>query len=280
LIVLVRQPGDFRITGNSVLKYIDHNKLRLKYQRRNCPDRTQPECMEPDPPMADFPNGWTGETDTLHIDFKVPSEHTIEGERYDAEMQIFNLHVDRRRTPVQAAVIRATATGFNYYFEEALKVFEQQSQYDLQQCNLKRQQQNNSSRRMSETLGVPAATLGDVEENSTDADKDRDLQIGVWDPFHPMLIPSIYFWRYDGSLTEPPCGEFVSWFVCDVPMTISFQQLERMKAVLFTHVDANCKATSSQFDHSVARPVQDRAGRPVWRCKTSDFVADPPGMSQ
>jgi carbonic anhydrase len=271
------QPGDFRIGGNSVVKIIDHNKLRLKYQRRNCPDRTKTECMEPDPPMADFPNGWSGETDTLHVDFKVPSEHTIEGQRYDAEMQVFNLHVDRRRTPVQAALIRATETGFNYYFEEVLKVFETQYQYDWQQCNLKRQQQQ-SNRKMTESSGIPASTHGDVDEKSNELDKDRDLQIGVWDPFHSMLIPSIYFWRYDGSLTEPPCGEFVSWFVCDVPMEISLDQLERMKKVLFTHVDVNCKPTSTQFDHSVARPLQDRAGRPVWRCKTSDFVADPSGM--
>jgi Eukaryotic-type carbonic anhydrase len=283
---LTIQPGDFRIGGNSVLKLIDHNKLRLKYQRRNCPDRTQLECMEPDPPMADFPNGWTGETDTLHIDFKIPSEHTIEGQRYDAEMQIYNLHVDRRRTPVQAALIRATETGFNYYFEEALKVFEQQYQYDLIQCNAKRQQGN---RRMSEAdsgedqgaEALPTVLHGYIQNETlatAEMDRRRDLQIGVWDPFHPMLIPSIHFWRYDGSLTEPPCGEFVSWFVCDAPMIISFQQLERMKAVLFTHVDANCKPTSTQFEHSVARPVQDRAGRPVWRCKDSDFVADPPGM--
>jgi carbonic anhydrase len=259
--------------------------------------------------MADFPNGWTNDTDTLHVDFKIPSEHTIGGQRFDAEMQIFNLHVDRRRTPVQGVLIKATKDGFNYYFEEALKAFERKYSYDLQMCQNKRrrrkldsgeatmrrrlglvderQDHGGASDASSSSLFTPeeAETYDNVrdeleekEGEATDGGRrDRDLQIGVWDPFHSMLIPSIYFWRYDGSLTEPPCGEFVSWFICDVPMTISISQLERMKKVLFNHVDQDCRPTSSQFDHGVARPIQDRGGRPVWRCKPSDFGPDPPG---
>jgi len=117
--------------------------------------------------------------------------------------------------------------------------------------------------------------IEDQELDELEKDIERGLQIGVWDPHHEMLVPSIHFWRYDGSLTEPPCGEWVSWFVCDKPMTISFDQLERMKKILFTHVDWDCKKTSvHNSEHSVARPVQDSAGRPVWKCTSSDFLAD------
>jgi hypothetical protein len=202
-------------------------------------------------------------------------------------MQIFNLHVDRRRTPVQGALIQATQDGFNYYFEEALKAFEGQYNYDYQMCQNKRRREAAARQRRRlgpEKLAVgldgaatDASAVSETNEAPEEREADRDLQIGVWDPSHPMLVPSIYFWRYDGSLTEPPCGEFVSWFICDVPMTISTAQLERMKKVLFNHVDPDCRPTSTQFDHSVARPIQDRGGRPVWRCKPSDFGPDPPG---
>lgn len=52
------QPGDFKISSTSIQKLIEPNKLRLKYQRRPCADVENPQCAEPDPPHADFPNNW------------------------------------------------------------------------------------------------------------------------------------------------------------------------------------------------------------------------------
>jgi hypothetical protein len=75
----------------------------------------------------------------------------------------------------------------------------------------------------------------DYEEHSREME--RKLEVIIWDPHHDMLVPSIHFYRYEGSLTEPPCGEFVSWFIADTPMVISKSQLERLKTILFTHVD-------------------------------------------
>jgi hypothetical protein len=84
------------VEGASVERRIESNKLRLVYQRRPCADILDTVCSEPDPPTADFPNGWGGYADTLNIDFKVPSEHRMNGEVFDAEMQIYHLHADRR----------------------------------------------------------------------------------------------------------------------------------------------------------------------------------------
>jgi hypothetical protein len=77
-------PGDSGLRGHFVKKIIESNKLRLVYQRRPCSNLTNVLCQEPDPPSADFPSGWAGYADAIHIDFKVPSEHTIKGERFDA----------------------------------------------------------------------------------------------------------------------------------------------------------------------------------------------------
>jgi carbonic anhydrase len=29
-----------------------------------------------------------------------------------------------------------------------------------------------------------------------------------WDPFHETIVRSLWFYGYEGSLTEPPCSEF------------------------------------------------------------------------
>lgn len=107
-------------------------------------------------------------------------------------------------------------------------------------------------------------------------DHDRDLQITrSWDPRDPELMPSENFYRYDGSLTEPPCGEFVKWFICDKPMLIDEHQLEQLKRLIFTHTDANCHKTSVHFQQSVARPIRPANGRPISKCISENFVAGP-----
>lgn len=52
-------------------------------------------------------------------------------------------------------------------------------------------------------------------------------------------------WRYDGSLTTPPCSEGVSWMVLSTPITASAAQIS---------------AFTSIFDHNY-RPVQPANGR-------------------
>lgn len=56
-------------------------------------------------------------------------------------------------------------------------------------------------------------------------------------------------WRYDGSLTTPPCTEAVSWIVMTEPMTLSAAQIEAFAAI---------------FPHNY-RPVQPLNGRVLRR---------------
>ena len=95
-----------------------------------------------------------------------------------------------------------------------------------------------------------------------------------WDPFHPRIINSIYFYGYDGSLTEPPCSEWVSWRVLDTPMQISTAQWTQMRDILFGQIDSDCKRTSVHWRGSVARPTQSLNERPLWQCTRDDYESD------
>jgi carbonic anhydrase len=276
--------GDFQIFEDEVTKEIQPNKLRLRYKRRPCRNLNELACQEPDPPNADFPNNWGGYADVTHIDFKVPGEHLIRGEKFDGEMQIFHIHRGRRRMVVQSVTIRATSTGFNSYFQEAIDVFRAVYDINIARCSALRRKERRLVSNAHIILGKNMtskfhdySSWGDFSTGLEDVELEskRSLRKSNWDPYHELLIPSIHFYRYDGSLTEPPCGEFVSWFVSDTPMRISLSQLEEVKTILFKNVDENCQPTSVQFGHSVARPIQETAGRPVWQCTPREFGPDP-----
>lgn len=256
------------------------NKLRLHFQRRPCREINLEECMEPDPPHADFPHNWGGFTDVIHVDFKIPSEHLVYGERFDAEMQIFHLHPSRRRTPTVASMMRATQFGYNDVLQDVIDKFQYTFDDHALQCATRMRRERRWLSRVHKLFGTTSSAVDydSWAEFSTEADAPnatRRLQSGrIFTPHHVKLVPSIYFYAYEGSITEPPCSEFVTWFITDVPMEMSFAQLEQLKRIQFQYVDPHCKKTSIHFQESNARPIQDTFGRAVWHCTPSDFLSD------
>jgi len=258
--------GNMVLGRDMIEPRIESNKLRLYFKRRACANLTALECAETNPPHADFPNNWGGYADLMNVDFKIPSEHTIYGERFDAEMQIFHLHPSRRRTPTVAVVIRASRSGYNPIFQDILDQFQYAFNDHGAQCLTRLQRQ----RRQTKMVHVPT----EHEDRIANAIPGRRKLQSTFNPHHELLVPSLHFFGYEGSITEPPCSEFVSWFVSDTPMQVGFSQLEQMKIILFQHVSPTCEKTSVHSNRSVARPIQDSFGRPVWRCTDKNFLGD------
>ena len=63
----------------------------------------------------------------LVLDFKIPAEHRIYGEEFDAEMQIFHLHPGRRRIPAISVLIRVDPNSYNDYLQTAIDAFQYSS---------------------------------------------------------------------------------------------------------------------------------------------------------
>lgn len=245
-------------------------------------------CKEPDPPFADFPNGWPSDADALHVDFKIPAEHQIYGEKFDAEMQIYHLHPGRRLMPAISILFSVDPNGHNTILQQAIDAFQHEYDVDQAKCGQRKKRDRKliSDFHSAVTRGNSTRSETDYEvwdEFSTDLDdpafekRERNARqlTEKFHPYHGDLIRTVYFYGYDGSLTEPPCTEIVSWFIMDEPAIMSPQQLAQMKHILFTHVDDQCEKTSVHFeDRGVARPIQDSNGRMVWHCTRSHFPPD------
>ncbi|XP_068189756.1 carbonic anhydrase 6 [Antennarius striatus] len=61
------------------------------------------------------------------------------------------------------------------------------------------------------------------------------------------------FFRYEGSLTTPPCYESIIWTVFDTPITLSHNQIRRLESTL---MDINNITLSADF--RIAQPLNER----------------------
>jgi hypothetical protein len=202
----------------------------------------------------------------ITYDVKVPSEHTIDGKRYDAEIQMLHVHPADGRISSIGIVVEATSNGHNSDFQAILNQF--QIVYDRHENTCRRRQRN---LRFSNDTDKTLDNRDDVSAPFV-----RQMNVGGFDPYSDKLFPTMFFYRYDGSITEPPCKDLTWWVLTD-PMTISFEQLKQVKRILFTHVDEDsCNPTSvHNEDQSVARPIFPLGSdREIQDCSAGSFQSD------
>ncbi|TRY96615.1 hypothetical protein DNTS_024246 [Danionella cerebrum] len=62
-----------------------------------------------------------------------------------------------------------------------------------------------------------------------------------------------HFFRYQGSLTTPPCFESILWTVFDTPITLSHNQIRKLESTLMDHENKTL-----WNDYRMAQPLNDR----------------------
>lgn len=114
-------------------------------------------------------------------------------------------------------------------------------------------------------------------ETQSPTNRPRTRQQRKFNPYSDALMPTIFFYRYNGGITEPPCKD-ITWWVMTEPMVIAPRQLEQLQRILFTNKDpANGCFPSSvhNADQSVARPTQALGSdRDIQDCSAGSFEAD------
>ncbi|BAZ48822.1 a-type carbonic anhydrase [Nostoc sp. NIES-4103] len=75
--------------------------------------------------------------------------------------------------------------------------------------------------------GKANAQLAEIwEKMPMKADENNTLKGEVKD-IHSLLPQKLEYYRFNGSLTTPPCSEGVKWMVMKEPLTVSKQQVEK-----------------------------------------------------
>jgi len=225
--------------------------------RNRCLDKEDIFCKRNSPPRADYPrysSDGSSYSDLINYDIKVPGEHTIKGESFDAEIQMLHMHPHDPRVSSIGILVRAKEDGFNADFQEILDLFQTVYDEDALEC----------SRR----------NLKQEQESYSPPSQRRVQSTKRFNPYLESLMPTIFFYRYNGSITEPPCKD-ITWWVMELPMIISPEQLNQVKRILFTHVDEDCNPTSvHNADQSVARPIYPRDDGEIQDCSEGSFKAD------
>ncbi|MEQ9356778.1 carbonic anhydrase [Coleofasciculus chthonoplastes] len=170
--------------------------------------------------QVDCPSGSTLDLDgktfnLLQFHFHAPAEHTKNTQLFPMEVHFVNALLDAAGNIVELAVIG---------------VFMEVGSYNAQI--------NKIFNNMPTTSGGTNSPSG-VSINPEDILPKPKLDV------LGLITEPLKYYRYNGSLTTPPCSEIVNWILYDRPIKISQAQLDQFEAL---------------YDN-IARPVQSLEGR-------------------
>ncbi|KAG6606655.1 Carbonic anhydrase [Phytophthora cinnamomi] len=144
-----------------------------------------------------------------------PSEHTIDGQAFDGEIHFVHKKADGSAALVIGLFLRKTDAADT---EPAVDII--------------------------------VDAMSDVTFNTS-----IPMTLGSYSELIGAYVEKGHVFNYAGSLTTPPCTEFVDWWVVRTPIPISSAQFDR--------IEANLAELEITDDGKNARPVQRLNGRTV-----------------
>mmetsp|Transcript_24980 Transcript_24980/g.58179 ORF Transcript_24980/g.58179 Transcript_24980/m.58179 type:complete len:384 (+) Transcript_24980:101-1252(+) len=224
-------------------------------------------------PTIDLPNGYPFAWFIHHIEVHIRAEHVLDGRRYDGEMQMFHLGQQDQKREMATVSVMLDASGFedDTRLQEYIVEWQRVERETLTLCALN--ESDRKVRRLQQARERSQPRERKLVERLAEDSKDpsdpfskqaprRLANLQGWAPRRKMfpysIWPTIYFYRYKGSLTAPPCSEIVSWRVLDEPLVISRSQWQELARLLHDYVDPetcqNATLTSNKGEN--ARPMQ------------------------
>ena len=220
-------------------------------------------------PTVVLPEGNNG-IEASHMEVAVPGLHKLTEEdgsvkKYDAEYIIYYPWANKGRIVAISVLIDAVSGAQdNVMFQQLIDGWS-----DVTSCSHSFRMDLQRDRRLQGEVEDRDEFEVDILNHST---QQRKLQLCDFDIFHKSLVPSIYYYSYFGTLSEPPCTSNVNWKVIEKPMIISASQLQQMNALLS---QGPCKDDEFAQDlKGRGRKTQTDAGRAIEKCNTRNYWLD------
>uniref|UniRef100_H2TB96 Carbonic anhydrase 6 n=1 Tax=Takifugu rubripes TaxID=31033 RepID=H2TB96_TAKRU len=149
------------------------------------------------------------------------AEHTIDGIRYMAELHVVHYNSDKYKSFIEARDKPDGLAVLAFFYDDGH--FENTYYSDF------------------------ISNLGKIKYAG------QSMNISSLD-MRSMLPENLnHFFRYQGSLTTPPCYESILWTVFDTPITLSHNQIRKLESTL---MDLDNKTLWN--DYRIAQPLNDR----------------------
>ena len=262
--------------------------------RAYIPDGDSEECMRT---WIDLPNGFPNKFYIWFIEIRLRGEHIFDGRRFDGE--IIFVHGEYPHDKTALAFVSLPLDASSVRDEPKLQLFidEWQTLHDSintvcasrhSLSNMDRRHKPPQSRAKSRQFYDQVKTLKEydpewdyVEEQKLKQHQRRKLQdenvelVNKPKPFPYDLWPTIWYYRYRGSMTTPPCYNNVEWRIFDEPLKISRKQFKQLASLISSYKNDDCEpasAVSARGD--TFRPLQDRNKDiqvSVTHCTIEDF---------
>lgn len=228
------------------------------------------------------------------MELHMRSEHVVDGKRYDAELQM--VHIGTRNSNDEMATISvlidASANEDHSEFQFLLDQWQTVADSEEDRCDRRRANRNlrenvrkqaiiNSIRpnESSSTQFMKDIYSSHTAEQSHRRDQNcnpnRQSTCGPRRRMFPYSMwPSIWYFRYSGGLTTPPCSSLVNWRILDAPMMISRRQFKQLAELQTSYRNDKCDqepVLTPQGENF--RPLQSSNSnrQPVSHCTSQDF---------
>ena len=268
------------------------------------------QCLRP---TIDLPNGYPYRWHAHFIEIHIRAEHVLDGRRYDGELQMAHLGQEdqKRELSIVSVMLDSSAEEDDSKLQQYIDEWQKIANVTKESCHRRRRNEDIGEKRGStprvkkkitklrgghsrpiavekilegfhgySTGTKPLHASDDPEhregENGRNLQEEEDFILAPRRKMFPYNIwPTIYFYRYRGSITYPPCSEIVSWRILDEPLLISRGQFKQLARLLVSHMNEDtCEHNSSASPTGETyRPLQqlNHKYQELTHCTANDF---------
>ena len=194
-------------------------------------------------PNIDFSMGFPRPWHLEFIDISVPSQHKIEGKQYDAEIVLSHTYSVNKHDRLIGNVVVLLERGDDEddypFLELYIRSWERLSRKIRKACRT----QNFSALNKPQKLSKMATLPPDIAELIPTQVLKRSYFQGEFQPYDfYQKAGTEYYYRYEGSLPEPPCFETVHWRIIKDSVRVSPDQMDRLEKLFYNRVNPEtCK---------------------------------------